>query len=954
MPLEPRITPAFGVAGVLLMISGSVYLVIGIKNAWLQTFFSVGFLANLATTVLILYVMAPPVSDGIQGAYLVAVVLAGVILGVGSTIFKELTEGLACILGGFALSMWILTLVPGGLISEDAPKGAFIGLMSALPFGLFFSHYTRDFAMIGFISFGGATAVVIGIDCFTRAGLKEFWAYIWNLNEKLFPEGTKTHPITKGMRVESAAVIVFFLIGLISQFKLWRVIQDHRKEKEAEEAEGERDLQAEEEAVGRQVEERTARDRRAWERVYGSGESDADAEGSTKQNSGHSESGDLEKQTHVVSAVSTTQSPHSGSVYGPSAGTPPTVPPTPEPALMASGEGDGGRVMVRVVPDEFPRAPERVASLDPEEQAWAKNGNRDSQPVVGSPEQLRSMSMSPQPEVIPLPFQLNENEADGDADWRTVEARSSIAGTYDGEDERLQSMRSSLARRISQGSTNLLRSLSQRTDKNLAQDGGESQEKLVVRRSAARTDDDRGSLAANVDVASVDDARSTLRGDDEMSLDITGDMAGKREETSAGDAQQPPQSAQPNGDKDPGVPSAVEGVGPSEMPSQWRKSSIGMAGAPPGSSTSKPYNPSSGSSSTPVHLTRDALPEALSRTALKYRTNEWVKHSTTAEAPEPGDIYVSDPPEPDESVVDESPVPLNVDELQQTAMNGTPPPAQSPFRSSTAMSNYRALGRTSSGLLPADPIPEEPTHAQPPPDDDRSSSRTSASPPFRTRRTSASPGAVPFTNSQTLMGKRETYIRNKPLGTQTPLNGGVAVDYSFPQQTPSESPEHGPSRAHSREPDNDDDDMPLSHRRALIRRGSSMSFGIASPGADNAFNSHQPQRGSNAHHPAVREVQLANFRQSIQADLRAGTPMPSSRRESVLEMGLEAQRGMEAQRGAMLREKEGVARAREAERWGRERRERAFEEMVRSGELMGAHREAMRRLQGQARPPTEG
>jgi hypothetical protein len=28
-------------------------------------------------------------------------------------------------------------------------------------------------------SISGATALVLGIDCYSRAGLKEFWLYIW-------------------------------------------------------------------------------------------------------------------------------------------------------------------------------------------------------------------------------------------------------------------------------------------------------------------------------------------------------------------------------------------------------------------------------------------------------------------------------------------------------------------------------------------------------------------------------------------------------------------------------------------------------------------------------------------------------------------------------------------------------------------------------------------------------
>jgi Domain of unknown function (DUF4203) len=129
--------------------------------------------------VLIVYVMDPPVQNAIQGAYFVAIFLTGVVFGGIAIIFKELTEGLSCILGGFCLSMWLLALKPGGLLTETGGKAGLIGALSAASYALSFPPYTRPYAMMGSAALSGATATVIGIDCFTRAGLKEFWLYIW-------------------------------------------------------------------------------------------------------------------------------------------------------------------------------------------------------------------------------------------------------------------------------------------------------------------------------------------------------------------------------------------------------------------------------------------------------------------------------------------------------------------------------------------------------------------------------------------------------------------------------------------------------------------------------------------------------------------------------------------------------------------------------------------------------
>lgn len=180
LPLQPRITPALSIAGVILIAAGIALALIGIKHRWLHIFVSTAILTGLAVTVLIIYVMNPPVSDAVQGAYLVAAVVTGLISGAVSLIFKEVTEGLGCLLGGFCLAMWFLVLRPGGLIQSTTGCAIFIACLAVTGFGLSFSRYTRNYGLIGCTAFAGATITIIGIDCFSRAGMKEFWLYIWS------------------------------------------------------------------------------------------------------------------------------------------------------------------------------------------------------------------------------------------------------------------------------------------------------------------------------------------------------------------------------------------------------------------------------------------------------------------------------------------------------------------------------------------------------------------------------------------------------------------------------------------------------------------------------------------------------------------------------------------------------------------------------------------------------
>ncbi|KAJ5797038.1 uncharacterized protein N7518_005578 [Penicillium psychrosexuale] len=271
LPIKPVITPAWGVGGVILIALGAVLAFIGVRQQWVQIFLSTGFLSALGVTVLIIYVMSPPVSNAVQGGYLVAVFFTGVVFGALSLVFREICEGLGCLLGGFCLSMWFLALKSGGLVTESGPR---VGMIIAFTVGFYclsFSHYTRSYGLIGCTSFAGATAFVLGIDCFSRAGLKEFWLYNWNLNQNVFPLNTDTYPVTRGIRVELAVTIIIAVLGVISQIRLWNLIKDRRTKEEESRLEHTRKIEEEDLEIGRRLEEKNIQERAEWELIYGTG-----------------------------------------------------------------------------------------------------------------------------------------------------------------------------------------------------------------------------------------------------------------------------------------------------------------------------------------------------------------------------------------------------------------------------------------------------------------------------------------------------------------------------------------------------------------------------------------------------------------------------------------------------------------------------------------------------------
>ncbi|GLA01458.1 hypothetical protein AnigIFM60653_011710 [Aspergillus niger] len=272
LPIQPTVTPALGIGGFILIVAGAVLAVIGIRNLRVQVFLSTAFLTSLGVTVLIVYVMSPPVRVAVQGAYLVAVFFTGITFGALAIVFKELTEGLGCLLGGFCSSMWLLSLKPGGLLTTTDSKSGFIGAISVAFYALSFSHHTRPYGLIVSTGISGGTAVALGIDCFSRAGLKEFWLYIWGLNDNIFPLNTNTYPITRNIRVELAATVIIAILGVVSQLRLWKVVRERRrKEKEKRDEEQKKKEQAEAE-LGRKLEEDNMQERKEWEARYGGAE----------------------------------------------------------------------------------------------------------------------------------------------------------------------------------------------------------------------------------------------------------------------------------------------------------------------------------------------------------------------------------------------------------------------------------------------------------------------------------------------------------------------------------------------------------------------------------------------------------------------------------------------------------------------------------------------------------
>ncbi|RYC63546.1 hypothetical protein CHU98_g2674 [Xylaria longipes] len=1095
LPLQPRLTPGWGIAGAILLISGAIYTLIGIKNVWLHTFFSAAFLSGLSVTVLIVYVMAPPVPVAIEGAYVVAAVVTGLILGGVATVFHELTEGLGCLLGGFCISMWLLTLKPGGLLPSTTPKVIFIAAFSIGSYGFYFSRYTRPYALLGLMSFAGATVTVIGIDCFSRAGLKEFWVYIWDLNNGLFPYAADTYPLTKGIRVEIAITVVFTIVGIISQLKLWRVIQEHRAKKAEAQAEEQQKRDEEEANIGQQVEAQNERERRQWETVYGNqpprssvGTGDSGVEDMDDEKK------DRVKQTVVRQVSSNKDDIELTEIPTPDLSSSPDAAKKPADGLMMTNQNDDSRVTIRVARDDGPNGnDDLVSTTDPnEKKVWIVNGGGEARPSsIKSSRMSQTPSKPPGPEIIPLPFKVPET-SDG---LNENHSRSSIA-TYADEDDgdyvlNGKPSRMSLTNRLSASSGNLLYNLSHRsthaqTSKRNTREVGlqpspgweESTEELVEN---FKRHSDVLSIAATIDGLSLDGDASddTTRNEAErVSIPaVKVDLGGGNIDTdfnadNEGDSDMKLKPPNPRWSLNARPISSAETVGTDILNLSMVNSSSGefskrsslnqstkktestnensnpadMNGIEATSESSPPPKSLAPStSSTSVSLTKDRLPPALPRVALSYRTNEWAKHLSEAESPPLEQLQVDEYPDqqhgkPQET---EAPAPVRVEELQQTPEGDVPieviirsssgsnlpsrayhatsritsssslpkahipatlailtsasldadpqsnPAKATPPNLPQAGHSFRNKGRRKSSEVYNQPIQEENGNEelpveQPAPSDRDDSSPSSSTPPSPND-PAPIPGVVSYSSPQTLLGKREMYLRNKSqsqLFTIPPIQENS--NYTTRPASQMTSPHNYATMPTPPLTTQDADDIPLSQRKHLIRQSSALSansvggrpqrsssWNAAQPpmstpathmptitAESSRFDSHQPQRRASGPSKAERDARLSQFRQSVAADLRAAAtptaqkPTPLLRTTSSTSLAgpstsnAEIGRAIDLQRNMLMSQREQEGQKREMERLEKERHDRAFEEMMRRGDLIDAHREALRRMQG--------
>ncbi|KAJ8108759.1 hypothetical protein OPT61_g7951 [Boeremia exigua] len=938
LPLPPSLTPAMGFSGVILLLSGLAFAIIGIKNKWVYVFGSAAYLSALAVTVLIVYLMSPPVSNSVQGAFFVAAFFTGVIFGAVSLVFPDITEGFGCLLGGFCLSMWFLCLKSGGLISSVTGRAIFIGCMSAGGYCLSFSRHTRNYGLIASIAFSGATATILGIDCLARAGLKEFWLYLWALNDGVFPLNTNTYPVTKNIKAELAGIVIITVLGVVSQMRVWNLVKEHREKSAAQQLEKQQDQDREEEALGRQIEDNFQKERTQWEAAYGDKSVQDSSVASSILDPKHSTS-IREKEILASNSLELVDMEKSGIIRSPNSSYPAdtTVTVSVLKDDIQQIDAQGNPITYRKVGSTSSETDHKDLPATPEV-ALADNVTKASS--------LQPSSAPPPPAIIPLPFKVpvEENSKSDEEDNASV---SAVAET----ENMSSSGRVPMSKRISDMS-NIRRHTSQRGSRHVS----ESQEDLI---NVPHVEDDRASsIAATMDDGDDDASLRQLspphspigtehgtprvgspvasaKAEDVVSPGETPNQT-KAEAPESGSTAQAatdgpvrsairqsltsstdPKPAEINGSRSPLRDSRFRAdtlASSAKGNSEGEQSKFSSEKAPSQSSQTEQ------DASHPGSLKESALPR-FSKVALSYRTNEWAKHLEGADLPELDELPVpSSPGAALENGVEEAAAPVS-DEIAAPLIESR----RNSKRMSTASRNMPNLHRSTSTSQQslAEQQPMSRSHSV-------LSSRVLSRSNSGTQLDALSP--LP---TNTLMGQRESLIRNR-------VSSHSFSPLPSPGQTLLEQSEQ--------------DDMTLAQRRQLLKQGPTSPLlqeqgpmvsprrappstaqkwqkkGWAGQSIAPGFDSHQPQRTPSSQSNRKREDLYADWRENI----RDVTPPETAAYIA------------EQQRAALLHDRRQKELDRQQREAAQQQRASVMDSMMRSGQMLDAHREAMRKMQANA------
>lgn len=833
------------------------------------------------------------------------------------------------------------------------------------------------------------------------------------LNDNLFPFGTSTYPVTRGIRVELAVTVVVCLLGLLSQFKLWKLIRERRKKQEEALAEERRKKDEAEVELGRTLEEKKENDLVRWEAIFGD-----------KGNATTAQTPDSETQPQPT-PVEPVEAPDNSVEMVDLPATPHDTPQDQDIVEDENMKNDSHDVEKKTVADE-----DRIEAANNLEEGGANAG--DESKMINQNEAAILSAPPPPPPVTPLPFRVpkpGNRPATGDSDEHSIQVIIDDIDTAS----------VSTSKRLS--AVSLLRRLSHRKSatKRRSRLQSESDEMLVPIPPASSTysdkaieDSEAGSDLGDAQSIDIDDLDlpdadpSDDESDDKtlqeaacstetavispspLEVDEAADTvdvksSAGRLENQAEDVPMPKdKTSTKDGQEDTGLgivtdkrrhtvdgaSSALSTVkAPSLIQVTDSPSKTTHINTPKEAKAEKSIAPlsipkSKSSSGKKEDLTSDIvkrIPSHVSPVVMSYRTNEWAKHLSHADAPEPEPLenLAADTERPISPELIEVATPLNVEELKQTALTASPPPViekpalpppEKVVDSTVQRSGSSISEQSAPDVSPRQSVYEHPENAKTPPTTFPPEVVTSGStltlpvvsrsPPaksipngFRSvssplLSTSVAAQAIPqnparnSTHSQgteeesySLMAQRERLIQARLSSVS------LTQDAWTPRNKSRQSLEEGyRSRPESQLSMVEEDDMPLAQRRALLQqRAISPILGMDTDARKSPVDRPPPLIGARLSREP-REVSkpkastMAAWRESLQEDV--------SKHKPLLDVGHAQNELMEQQRKAQV--------ARHQRLQASENLHNSIAERMRRGDMQDLHREAMRRMQAAA------
>lgn len=447
--------------------------------------------------------------------------------------------------------------------------------------------------------------------------------------------------MTRGIKVEVAGIILLFLLGLATQLKLAKVVEQRREQKDAHRMEQEKDLEREETAAGQRVEQDIQNERVKWEKVYGGGKSQTTivSGAASVDTLGKSFGSVREKRVSGISSVELSEMSPTREAYSSK---------QPRTTVTAASPEDTA--------DEIHRVRSNTKRSSAAGRMPSTSSRRSARLSAGPSPEIRPIGFSqnsllpPAPEVVPLPFRIPGIEVEG--------PRSSRGSLSAIEDSYLNYKR--LGSKRGSGISYQRKSIGNVPEATVSEeeliDNYESDKDSSVAATFDELDQDDMSLSAMTVPRSPMDAdfsqispRPSHRGsfDPVSPVDVPLDIGSEAASTGV----RPNRTALSPGEHRNGRLAAVSEASEMVKGSRDAATKSGEAALTTenlpnkGQDTkTKRQSATTDSQAPTIENLTERLPENVSKVVLQYRTNEWAKHLELAETPEQDGL--AEPPSP--------------------------------------------------------------------------------------------------------------------------------------------------------------------------------------------------------------------------------------------------------------------------------------------------------------------